>query len=78
MIVLCVYLLGHPDEPVSSEGAAATYRLFLNPIASPILVLFFGGFVLAMGATKHGFDTQLARAFITPFGDRPQMVPAGV
>ena len=79
VIVLCVYLLGHPDTPITTDnGRIDSYRIFLNPIASPILVLFFGGFVLARGAGKHGFDSQLARAFITPFGTRPQMVLLGV
>lgn len=79
-IVLCVYLLGHPEAPSSAPAndGITSYKIFLNPIASPILVLFFGGFVLAKGATKHGFDTQLARAFITPFGTRPAMVLLGV
>jgi sodium-dependent dicarboxylate transporter 2/3/5 len=79
VIVLCVYLLGDPNAPLDPErGVTATYRIFLNPIASPILVLFFGGFILALGATKHGFDVQLARAFVTPFGQRPAMVLLGV
>ena len=79
VIVLCVFLLGHPDTSIATEhGRIANYRVFLNPIASPILVLFFGGFVLARGATKHGFDSQLARAFVTPFGEKPQMVVLGV
>ena len=79
VIVLCVYLLGHPDTSGEAEAARiSSYRIFLNPIASPILVLFFGGFVLARGASKHGFDSQLARAFITPFGTRPKMVLLGV
>lgn len=75
VIVLCIYLLGHPSATGDAQG---DYRVFLNPIASPVLVLFFGGFVLAKGATKHGFDAQLARAFITPFGTRPKMVLLGV
>jgi len=69
VIVLDVYLLGLP------RGDVATY---LHPISSPILVLFFGGFILAVAATKHGFDVRLARAFVKPFGTRPSMVLLGV
>jgi len=79
VIVLCVFLLGHPDTSVAPDNnRIASYRLFLNPIASPVLVLFFGGFILARGATKHGFDAQLARAFVSPFGNKPRMVVLGV
>lgn len=79
VMVLSVYLLGHPvDGAVAADAGGQTYRIFLNPVASPVLVLFLGGFVLALGATKHGFDAQLARAFITPFGTRPRMVLLGV
>jgi sodium-dependent dicarboxylate transporter 2/3/5 len=69
VIVLDVYLIGLPGHDVQT---------YLNPIANPILVLFFGGFILALAATKHGFDIRLARAFVKPFGTRPSMVLLGV
>lgn len=74
VIVLNVYLLGKAGV----EDSQVNYQIFLNPIASPVLVLFFGGFILAVAATKHGLDTRLARAFIKPFGTRPSMVLLGV
>lgn len=39
---------------------------------------FFGGFILAIAATRHGFDVQLARIFLIPFGTRPRAVLLGV
>lgn len=80
VIVLSVYLLGAPNGPLGFErtGLTTSYQLFLNPIASPVLVLFFGGFILAAAATKHGLDVRLARAFIKPFGSRPSMVLLGI
>ena len=39
VIVLNVYLLGIPGGALGFEDAG--YQVFLNPIASPILVLFF-------------------------------------
>lgn len=60
------------------SGVLDSYQIFLNPIASPVLVLFFGGFILAIAATKHGFDVRLARAFVKPFGTHPRMVLLGV
>ncbi len=73
VIVLNIYFLGKPDGPLGGE-----YQIFLNPMASPILALFFGGFILSIAATKHGFDVRLAKAFIKPFGTHPKFVLLGV
>jgi len=80
VVVLSIYLLGFPGGPLhlDSGGLESSYRIFLNPIASPVLVLFFGGFILAIAASKHGFDIRLAKAFLKPFGTHPQMVLLGV
>jgi len=80
VVVLNIYLLGQPGGPLglSASGVSESYRVFLNPIASPVLVLFFGGFIMAIAATKHGFDLKLAKAFIKPFGTKPHMVLLGV
>jgi sodium-dependent dicarboxylate transporter 2/3/5 len=80
VIVLNVYLLGRPDGPLGLEakGIETSWRIFLNPIASPVLVLFFGGFIMAIGAAKHGLDIRMARAFLKPFGTRPSMVLLGI
>lgn len=74
VVVLCIYLLG---SPAAGAGDAA-YKIFLNPLADPVLVLFFGGFILAVAATKHGFDVRIAKAFLQPFGKQPKMVLLGV
>lgn len=82
VIVLSVYLLGNPaagngDGDFTTRGFAEWQR-YLNPVASPVIVLFFGGLILAQAAVKHGFDVRLARAFITPFGNRPSALLFGV
>ena len=53
VIVLSVYTLGFSDGPLGLGGNSPvdSYRVYLNPIASPVLVLFFGGFVMAVAAT---------------------------
>lgn len=80
VIVLSIYLLGFPGGPLDldANGIESSYRIFLNPMASPTLVLFFGGFILALAAAKHGFDVRLAKAFLKPFGTHPRMVLLGV
>lgn len=72
VIVLSIYMLGQPHDIQGLEQI--DYQLFLNPFISPVLILFFGGFVLALAANKHGLDIRLARAFIKPFGTHPKMV----
>jgi len=80
VIVLHIYLVGQPGGAMGLDktGLETSYRIFLNPIASPVLVLFFGGFIMAVAATKHGLDIRLARAFVKPFGTRPAFVLLGI
>ena len=80
VIVVSVYVLGAPAGPLQLDrtGVLTSYQIFLNPIASPVLVLFFGGFILAVAAAKHGLDVRLAKVFIKPFGHQPRMVLLGV
>ncbi|MBU1638633.1 DASS family sodium-coupled anion symporter [bacterium] len=76
VIVTSTYWLGQPGGPLGFDPGG--YQIFLNPVASPVLVLFFGGFILAIAATKHGFDVRLAAAFIKPFGTHPSRVLLGI
>jgi sodium-dependent dicarboxylate transporter 2/3/5 len=79
VIVSCVYALGRPGGPLDLKASGAdSYQIFLNPLANPVLVLFFGGFILERAAVKHGFDIRLARMFLKPFGKRPSMILLGV
>jgi len=76
VIVLSVFLLGNPSG--MPGNGSVDYKIFVNPIASPVLILFFGGFMMAAAATKHGFDLRLAKAFIKPFGTDPKYVLLGI
>lgn len=80
VVVLNIYLLGQPGGLLGFDksGLETSYRIFINPIASPVLVLFFGGFILALAAAKHGLDLRMAKAFLKPFGTKPSMVLMGV
>ncbi|MEW6015511.1 MAG: DASS family sodium-coupled anion symporter [Candidatus Zixiibacteriota bacterium] len=78
VIVLSVYFLAATYHPTGVESGLLSYQVFLNPIASPVLVLFFGGFILEAAAVKHGFDLRLTKALIKPFGTNPRMVLLGV
>ena len=58
-------------------GQATSYKSLLHCFADPIIMLFIGGFVLAIAASKTGLDLFLARVMLKPFGKKPQMVLLG-
>lgn len=45
--------------------------------ADPIIILFLGGFILAIAATKSGLDVYLAKTLIRPFGRKSENVLLG-
>ncbi|RLA22683.1 MAG: dihydroorotate dehydrogenase, partial [Gammaproteobacteria bacterium] len=59
-------------------GAMLNYQEVLGVFASPIIMLFLGGFFLAMAAAKYHLDINLARVLSKPFGRRPQNIMLGL
>ena len=45
--------------------------------ADPVIMLFIGGFVLAIAAAKTGLDAYLAKALLKPFGRKSENVLLG-
>ncbi|MBQ8420688.1 MAG: SLC13/DASS family transporter [Bacteroidales bacterium] len=62
---------------VEALGAQTSYKSLLHCFADPIIMLFIGGFVLAIAASKSGLDLWLARVMLKPFGKKPQFVLLG-
>lgn len=60
------------------EGVAVGYKDFMAAFASPTIMLFMGGFVLAIAATKVGLDVILAKVLLKPFGTNPKTVLLGI
>ena len=58
-------------------GAQTSYKSILHCFADPIIMLFIGGFVLAIAASKSGLDLTLARVMLKPFGTNPKFVTLG-
>ena len=58
-------------------GSLVDYKQLMASFADPIVMLFLGGFVLAIMAEKYGLDVSLARVLLAPFGSRPRMVLLG-
>ena len=53
------------------------YTKIMSAFADPVVMLFLGGFALAIMAQKYGLDVTLARMLLKPFGTNPKMVLLG-
>lgn len=53
------------------------YTKLMSAFADPVVMLFLGGFTLAIMAQKYGLDLTLARILLKPFGTNPKMVLLG-
>lgn len=62
---------GYPKEELLS------YKVIMNTFANPTVMLFMGGFILALVASKSGIDVSMARAMLKPFGSNPKVVLFG-
>ena len=58
-------------------GTLVSYKSLMASFADPVVMLFMGGFVLAIMAEKYGLDVTLARILLKPFGTKPSMVLLG-
>ena len=59
-------------------GEAMSYREIMATSGSPLILLFLGGYFLAMAATKYRLDMNLARVLLRPFGSDPRLVMLGL
>lgn len=80
LVALCsdgapLILRGDGSEAFGNMMRARDIMAYL---ADPTVILFLGGFFLAMAATKYRLDVNLARVLIKPFGTRPAMVILGM
>ena len=60
-----------------SAGDPLPYKDIMATFADPVIMLFIGGFILAIAATKTGLDAQLAKALLKPFGSKSDNVLLG-
>lgn len=81
VVGLEIILLANPGgwSGLGFEGIPSPdYRIFLAPAADPIIILFFGGFLLARAAVKTGVDQALAGVILRLFRGRPRLVLLGL
>ena len=84
MVVVTVMLFTVSTSAFSflrPEGDAAAglvpFKSIMACFANPTIMLFIGGFVLAIGLTKVKLDVALARFLLKPFGTRSEVVLLG-
>lgn len=58
-------------------GKLLDYQGIMACFADPTIILFLGGFVMAIAATKSGLDVLMARKLIAPFGKKSENVLLG-
>ena len=59
-------------------GELIKYTDIFSAFSSPIIILFMGGFALAIAASKYELDNNLARVLLKPFGTEPRYIMLGL
>ena len=82
MIVVTVMLFTVSTSAFSflrpEDGAGLVpFKSIFACFSNPTIMLFIGGFVLAIGLTKVKLDVALARVLLKPFGTRSEIVLLG-
>ncbi len=82
VLLIVISLLTVSNKGISffckpEAGLLVNYKDIMSAFADPVVMLFLGGFVLAIMAEKYGLDVTLARTLLAPFGHKPKMVLLG-
>lgn len=72
-----VWFLTPTDTETQAAGELIKYKDIMATFADPIIMLFLGGFVLAIAAKKCDLDANLARVLLKPFGTKSHFVLLG-
>ncbi|MBQ2170454.1 MAG: anion permease, partial [Paludibacteraceae bacterium] len=76
-IVFLLLTVSNKGLTNDTMGDLVNFRELMAAFADPIIMLFLGGFVLAIAASKVGLDVVLARVLLKPFGTNPKWVLLG-
>ena len=83
LLIIVIMLLTVSDSGISplvsgyDTKQLISYKTIMGTFANPTVMLFMGGFILALVASKSGIDVSMARAMLKPFGSRPRVVLLG-
>jgi sodium-dependent dicarboxylate transporter 2/3/5 len=75
VVVSLILLIAQPGGPLGLDRGG--YKEFLIPFASPVIMLFFGGFILAAALHKYNIDSKIAKRLLRVFGKKPVMIMLG-
>lgn len=82
LLVIVLSLLTVSDKGLGflctpEAGSLVDYKQLMAAFADPVIMLFLGGFVLAIVAEKYGLGVTLARFLLKFFGTKPKYVLLG-
>jgi len=75
VILLQILLLGKPGGVLGMDENG--YTIFFAPFSSPVIMLFFGGFILAIAMQKYRIDRLVAGKLLHLFGKKPYHIMFG-
>ncbi len=76
VIGLEIAILGRPGGVFASTPA--DWEIFVRPWSSPLFWLFFGGMVLAQGASRSGLDQNVAARALSAIGSSRRTILLGL
>ena len=83
LLIIVIMLLTVSDSAITplisgyDKSDLMSYKVIMNTFANPTVMLFMGGFILALVASKSGVDVSMARAMLKPFGSKPSVLLFG-
>jgi len=82
LLVIVISLLTVSNKGISffcnpDAGQLVPYKNLMSAFADPVVMLFLGGFVLAIVAEKYGLDLVLAKTLLKFFGKKSRFVLLG-
>ena len=77
-IVALLFAVSNKGFMVDVTGTTVAYKEIMASFADPVIMLFLGGFVMAIAANKVGLDAYLAKALLHLFGSKPKYVLLGL
>lgn len=83
LLIIVIMLFTISDSGIAflisgyTKSELISYKSIMGTFANPTVMLFMGGFILALVASKSGIDISMARAMLKPFGSKPSVVLFG-